>query len=113
MRKRPGQQISGGRRDRKQELAHLHEADLITNRQRTTPNVHNADQRRHQKAIVERKLPKKTLSRGNCRTRLQKSEKMKLKLLEPLRELFKDEVRRIGVELGLPRDMVYRGELAI
>lgn len=33
---------------------------------------------------------------------------MKLKLLEPLRELFKDEVRRIGLELGLPRDMVYR-----
>jgi GMP synthase (glutamine-hydrolysing) len=33
---------------------------------------------------------------------------MKLKLLEPLRELFKDEVRRIGVELGLPRDMVER-----
>jgi GMP synthase (glutamine-hydrolysing) len=35
-------------------------------------------------------------------------EQMKLKLLEPLRELFKDEVRRIGVELGLPRAMVYR-----
>jgi GMP synthase (glutamine-hydrolysing) len=35
-------------------------------------------------------------------------EKMHLKLLEPLRELFKDEVRRIGVELGLPRAMVYR-----
>ncbi|HJR10599.1 MAG TPA: glutamine-hydrolyzing GMP synthase [Rhodanobacteraceae bacterium] len=35
-------------------------------------------------------------------------EKMNLKLLEPLRELFKDEVRRIGVELGLPRDMVHR-----
>ncbi|TAL88680.1 MAG: glutamine-hydrolyzing GMP synthase [Rhodanobacter sp.] len=33
---------------------------------------------------------------------------MKLKLVEPLRELFKDEVRRIGVELGLPRTMVYR-----
>ncbi len=33
---------------------------------------------------------------------------MNLKLLEPLRELFKDEVRRIGVELGLPADMVYR-----
>ncbi len=35
-------------------------------------------------------------------------EEMKLKLLEPLRELFKDEVRRLGVELGLPYDMVYR-----
>ena len=35
-------------------------------------------------------------------------ERMRLKLLEPLRELFKDEVRRIGVELGLPHEMVYR-----
>ncbi|MBA1145744.1 glutamine-hydrolyzing GMP synthase [Ectothiorhodospiraceae bacterium WFHF3C12] len=35
-------------------------------------------------------------------------EKMNLKLLEPLRELFKDEVRRIGLELGLPSEMVYR-----
>jgi GMP synthase (glutamine-hydrolysing) len=35
-------------------------------------------------------------------------ELMKLKLLEPLRELFKDEVRAIGVELGLPHQMVYR-----
>lgn len=33
---------------------------------------------------------------------------MKLKLVEPLRELFKDEVRQMGVELGLPSDMVYR-----
>ncbi len=35
-------------------------------------------------------------------------EHMKLELVEPLRELFKDEVRKIGVELGLPADMVYR-----
>lgn len=35
-------------------------------------------------------------------------EDMTLKLLEPLRELFKDEVRKLGLELGLPYDMVYR-----
>jgi GMP synthase (glutamine-hydrolysing) len=34
--------------------------------------------------------------------------KMKLKLLEPLRDLFKDEVRRIGAELGLPPDLIGR-----
>ena len=33
---------------------------------------------------------------------------MELELVEPLRELFKDEVRKIGLELGLPYDMVYR-----
>ncbi|MCB5191840.1 glutamine-hydrolyzing GMP synthase [Methylobacillus arboreus] len=33
---------------------------------------------------------------------------LKLQLLEPLRELFKDEVRELGVALGLPHDMVYR-----
>ncbi|MFC3852328.1 glutamine-hydrolyzing GMP synthase [Salinispirillum marinum] len=33
---------------------------------------------------------------------------MAMELVEPLRELFKDEVRRIGVALGLPHDMVYR-----
>ncbi|MBA4501464.1 glutamine-hydrolyzing GMP synthase [Marinobacterium marinum] len=35
-------------------------------------------------------------------------EDMKFELVEPLRELFKDEVRKIGLELGLPYDMVYR-----
>ena len=35
-------------------------------------------------------------------------EHMRMKLIEPLRELFKDEVRKIGVELGLPPEMVYR-----
>ncbi len=35
-------------------------------------------------------------------------ETLHLQLLEPLRSLFKDEVRELGVELGLPHDMVYR-----
>lgn len=35
-------------------------------------------------------------------------ERMKLKLVEPLRDLFKDEVRNIGLALGLPREMVFR-----
>jgi GMP synthase (glutamine-hydrolysing) len=35
-------------------------------------------------------------------------ERMKLKLIEPLRELFKDEVRRVGEALGMPHDVLYR-----
>lgn len=35
-------------------------------------------------------------------------ERMKLKLIEPLRELFKDEVRQVGSALGLPREVVWR-----
>ncbi len=35
-------------------------------------------------------------------------EDMQLKLIEPLRELFKDEVRQIGIELGLPSELLNR-----
>ena len=33
---------------------------------------------------------------------------MRMKLIEPLKELFKDEVRNLGVELGLQKEMIYR-----
>ena len=35
-------------------------------------------------------------------------KKMKFKLIEPLRQLFKDEVRQVGLQLGLPKEIVYR-----
>ena len=35
-------------------------------------------------------------------------EKMSLQLIEPLRDLFKDEVRKLGISLGIPKDMIYR-----
>ena len=35
-------------------------------------------------------------------------ERMNLELIEPVRELFKDEVRKLGIELGLPGEMIYR-----
>ncbi len=35
-------------------------------------------------------------------------DKMDFQLIEPLRDLFKDEVRKVGLELGIPRDMIYR-----
>jgi GMP synthase (glutamine-hydrolysing) len=35
-------------------------------------------------------------------------EKMRLKLVEPIRELYKDEVRKLGAELGIPRDLLWR-----
>lgn len=35
-------------------------------------------------------------------------KRMKLKLIEPLRELFKDEVRQLGLELGMPEEIIYR-----
>jgi GMP synthase (glutamine-hydrolysing) len=35
-------------------------------------------------------------------------DEMNLELVEPLRELFKDEVRKVGMKLGIPKEMVYR-----
>ena len=57
-------------------------------------------------------LPGRLAQEGARRLQLDlhigQPELQRLKLVEPLRELFKDEVRKIGLELGLPYDMVYR-----
>jgi len=55
---------------------------------------------------VSTKGPSKTIKSHHNVGGLPK--KMKLSLIEPLRELFKDEVRALGVELGLPSEMVQR-----
>jgi len=68
------------------------------------------------KYLVQGTLYPDVVESGNGKSGLIKThhnvgglpEKMKLKLVEPLRELFKDEVRKLGLELGLPEDLVYR-----
>ena len=45
---------------------------------------------------------------ANLQPLLSGNEEMKMDLVEPLRDLFKDEVRRMGVELGLSPEMLYR-----
>lgn len=55
---------------------------------------------------VSTKGPSKTIKSHHNVGGLPK--KMKLKLIEPLKELFKDEVRALGLELGLPTDMINR-----
>ena len=74
--------------------------------------------RRHSLARAGHDLPRRHRIRGRKtgKAHLIKShhnvgglpERMNLKLLEPLRDLFKDEVRRIGTELGLPAELVQR-----
>lgn len=77
------------------------------------------DQSRHVKWLAQGTIYPDVIESGGAKTKKAVTikshhnvgglpEQLGLKLLEPLRELFKDEVRELGVALGLPADMVYR-----
>jgi GMP synthase (glutamine-hydrolysing) len=57
---------------------------------------------------IESAAPNKQASKIKTHHNLALPEKMKLKVLEPLKDLYKDEVREVGLALGLPRELVYR-----
>jgi GMP synthase (glutamine-hydrolysing) len=78
-----------------------------------------SDQSRHVAWLAQGTIYPDVIESGGARTKKAVSikshhnvgglpEQLGLKLLEPLRELFKDEVRELGVALGLPHAMVYR-----
>ncbi|MDL2271463.1 glutamine-hydrolyzing GMP synthase [Desulfovibrio sp. OttesenSCG-928-I05] len=57
--------------------------------------------------VIESRTPKGTVIKSHHNVG-GLPEKMNLKLIEPVRELFKDEVRRVGAELGLPEELIWR-----
>jgi GMP synthase (glutamine-hydrolysing) len=57
---------------------------------------------------IESAQPSKQASKIKSHHNVTLPDEMKLKVLEPLRDMYKDEVRALGAELGLPGDMIYR-----
>ena len=57
---------------------------------------------------IESAQPSKEASKIKSHHNVTLPEKMKLKVLEPLKELYKDEVRELGEELKLPKEIIYR-----
>lgn len=57
---------------------------------------------------IESAAPNKQASKIKTHHNLALPERMKLKVLEPLKDLYKDEVRMVGVSLGLPKELVFR-----
>lgn len=57
---------------------------------------------------IESAQPSKNASKIKSHHNLTLPEKMHLKVLEPIRELYKDEVRELGLSLGLPRHLLFR-----
>ena len=57
--------------------------------------------------VIESRTPKGTVIKSHHNVG-GLPEKMNLQLIEPVRELFKDEVRRVGAELGLPEELIWR-----
>jgi GMP synthase (glutamine-hydrolysing) len=57
---------------------------------------------------IESAAPSQMGSKIKTHHNLALPEKMKLRVLEPLKDLYKDEVRAVGLSLGLPRELIYR-----
>lgn len=57
---------------------------------------------------VETAVTSKSAAKIKSHHNLTLPENMKLELIEPLKDMYKDEVRKVGLELGLPRELVYR-----
>ena len=57
---------------------------------------------------IESAQPSKQASKIKSHHNVTLPEKMKLKVIEPLKEMYKDEVRALGEELGLPDEIIYR-----
>ena len=72
---------------------------------RRLPRAGHALPRRHRVGVVEGPVARPSRAHHNVGGL---PERMRLELVEPLRELFKDEVRELGAELGLPRHVLWR-----
>ncbi len=57
---------------------------------------------------VETATTSKSAAKIKSHHNLTLPDDMKLEIIEPLKDLYKDEVRRIGIKLGLPKDLIYR-----
>ena len=76
-----------------------------SDRRRGLPGAGHALPRRHRVGVAQGRRRRPSRRHHNVGGL---PERMKLKLVEPLRELFKDEVRALGAELGLPRHVLWR-----
>ncbi len=57
---------------------------------------------------IESAEPSKNISKIKSHHNLTLPEKMRLKIVEPIKDLYKDEVRKLGISLGLPKDILNR-----